>query len=76
MQGHFVAKDVSVPAGAAAPNGRYISVVVDAKTFRGLDFGTGPNPPPVASASLGPVTYLHIGRSLGYIPVSAGIHPG
>jgi len=65
MQGHFVANDVSVPAGAAAPKGRYISVVVDAKTFRGLDFGIGPNPPPVSPASLGPVTFLHVGRSQG-----------
>jgi hypothetical protein len=52
---------VSVPAGAAAPAGRYISVVVDARTFTGLDFGIGPGPPPVAPASLGPVTYLHVG---------------
>jgi hypothetical protein len=50
-----------VPAGAAAPAGRYISVVVDARTFTGLDFGIGPGPPPVAPASLGPVTYLHVG---------------
>ena len=61
MQGHFVANDVSVPAGAAAPRGRYLSVVVDAKTFTGLDFGIGPSPPPVSPASLGPVTYLHAG---------------
>jgi len=63
MQGHFVANDVSVPAGAAAPRGRYISVVVDAKTLDTLDFGIGPHPPPVAPASLGPVTYLHPGRN-------------
>jgi hypothetical protein len=62
MQGHFVANDVSVPAGAAAPRGRYLSVVVDARTFSGLDFGIGPNPPPVSPASLGTVTYLHVGR--------------
>jgi hypothetical protein len=60
MQGHFVANDVSVPAGAAAPRGRYISVVVDARTLGTLDFGIGPHPPPVAPASLGPVTYLHL----------------
>jgi hypothetical protein len=61
MQGHFVANGVSVPPGAAAPRGRYISVVVDARTFDGMDFGIGPNPPPVSPASLGPVTYLHVG---------------
>ena len=46
------------PSGAAAPRGRYLSIVVDARTFEGLDFGIGPNPPPVSPASLGPVTYL------------------
>jgi hypothetical protein len=61
MHGHFVAGDVSVPAGAAAPRGRYLSVVLDAKTFRGLDFGISPGPPPVSPASLGPVTTLHVG---------------
>lgn len=61
MQGHFVANDVSVPPGAAAPRGRYISVVVDARTFGGMDFGIGPNPPPVSPASLGPVTFLRVG---------------
>jgi len=61
MRGHFVANDASRPPGAAAPRGRYISVVVDAKTFDGLDFGIAPGPPPVSPASLGPVTNLHIG---------------
>jgi hypothetical protein len=46
------------PAGAKAPTGRYLSLVVDARTFRGLDFGISAKPPPVAPASLGPVTYL------------------
>jgi hypothetical protein len=68
MQGHFVATDVSRPSGAAAPSGRYISVVVDASTFSGLDFGIGPNPPPVSPASLGPVTYLHVGRNTAKQP--------
>jgi len=62
MQGHFVANDVPGPPGAAAPAGRYISAVLDARTLRGMDFGIGPNPPPVSPASLGPVTYLHVGR--------------
>ena len=61
MQGHFVANGVSVPPGAAAPRGSYISVVVDARTFDGMDFGIGPNPPPVSPASLGPVTFLRVG---------------
>jgi hypothetical protein len=58
MRGHFTAREVSVPPGAKAPAGRYLSLVIDARTFQGLDFGIGPKPPPVPPASLGPVTYL------------------
>lgn len=58
MCGHFTAGDASIPPGAKAPSGRYLSLVIDARTFRGLDFGIGPKPPPVAPASLGPVTRL------------------
>ena len=58
MRGHFTAGEASVPPGAKAPAGRYLSLVIDAKTFQGLDFGIGPKPPPVSPASLGPVTYL------------------
>jgi hypothetical protein len=38
-------------------------VVIDAKTFRGLDSDVSPKPPPVPPASLGPVTYLHVAGS-------------
>jgi hypothetical protein len=58
MRGHFIARDATGPPGAKAPTGRYLSLVIDAKTFQGLDFGIGPKPPPVPPASLGPVTYL------------------
>jgi hypothetical protein len=58
MKGRFVDYQASVPAGASLPTGRYLSDVIDAKTFQGLDYGLGPNPPPVAPSSLGPVTYL------------------
>jgi hypothetical protein len=58
MRGHFTARNASRPPGAKAPTGRYLSLVIDAKTFQGLDFGIGPKPPPVLPASLGPVTYL------------------
>lgn len=61
MCGHFSAGQASVPPGAKVPSGRYLSLVIDARTFQGLDFGIGPKPPPVPPASLGPVTYL-IGR--------------
>jgi hypothetical protein len=58
MRGRFVAGGVSVPPGAAAPAGLYLSLVIDAKTLRELDFGLSPKAPPVSPASLGPVTYL------------------
>lgn len=58
MNGRFTDYLASVPPGASVPTGRYLSDVIDARTFQGLDFGLGPNPPPVAPASLGPVTYL------------------
>jgi hypothetical protein len=58
MRGHFTAREATGPPGARAPAGPYLSLVVDARTFRGLDFGIGPKPPPVPPASLGPVTYL------------------
>lgn len=58
MRGRFTASAAPRPAGAKAPTGRYLSLVVDARTFQGLDFGVSPKPPPVAPASLGPVTYL------------------
>jgi hypothetical protein len=58
MRGHFTARGVSVPPGAKAPTGRYLSLVIDATTFASLDFGISPKPPPVRPASLGPVTYL------------------
>lgn len=58
MRGHFTARNATRPPGAKAPTGRYLSLVIDAKTFQGLDFGLSPKPPPVPPASLGPVTYL------------------
>jgi hypothetical protein len=58
MRGRFIAREATGPPGAKAPTGRYLSLVIDAKTFRGLDFGISPKPPPVPPASLGPVTYL------------------
>jgi hypothetical protein len=58
MRGHFVANAAPRPPGAAAPTGRYLSVVVDARTFRLLDYGLSPKPPPVSPASLAPITYL------------------
>jgi hypothetical protein len=67
MRGHFTAGNVPGPPGAKAPAGRYLSLVIDAKTFQGLDFGISPKPPPVPSAGLGPVTHL-TGRGLRRSP--------
>lgn len=61
IKGHFTAIAFTGPPGARAPNGVYLSMVIDAKTFQGLDFGLGSKPPPVAPASLGPLTYLKVG---------------
>jgi hypothetical protein len=58
MRGHFTANDVSRPAGAKAPTGQYLSLILDARTFEELDFGLGPQPPSAALASLGRLTYL------------------
>jgi hypothetical protein len=58
IRGHFVCNYCTGPAGSKAPTGRYMSLVLNAKTLREMDFGLAPKPPPVAPASLGPVTYL------------------
>ena len=60
MRGNFTATLASRPPGAKAPTGRYLSLVINAKTFRGPDSGISPEPPPVPPASLGPFTYLHL----------------
>jgi hypothetical protein len=60
MKGHFTAGNTTDPPGALAPTGAYLSIVIDAQTFQGMDFGLSPNPPPVAPASLGPLTYLNV----------------
>ena len=60
IKGHFVCDLCTGPPGSHAPTGTYLSLVVYAKTFYGTDFGLGPKPPPVAPASLGPVTYLKV----------------
>lgn len=60
MRGSFTACNASVPFGARLPTGRYLSLVVDAATFAVTDSGLSEHPPPVAPASLGPVTYLKV----------------
>ncbi|MGN6678625.1 MAG: hypothetical protein ACTHKL_12745 [Streptosporangiaceae bacterium] len=58
IRGRFVCKTCSVPPGAKAPKGRYISIVVDAKTFKDMDFGLSQKASMVSPSSLGPVTHL------------------
>jgi uncharacterized Zn-binding protein involved in type VI secretion len=54
MKGDFTATGASVPSGASAPSGTYLSAIYDARNFRGYEVGvTNTEPPPV-----GPVTYL------------------
>ncbi len=60
IKGHFVDDLASGPPGSGAPRGRYLSMVISAKTFAGSDFGLSPKAPPVHPASLGPVTYLKV----------------
>jgi len=61
MEGHFIGYEASLPAGAALPTGRYLSIVVNARTFQVMTWGLSPKAPTVAPASLGPVRYL-VGR--------------
>ena len=58
MKGTFTDYGASVPSGAALPTGRYLSLVVMARSFEVTDFGLSARPPPVPPASLGPVRYL------------------
>ena len=70
MKGHFTAERVSRPLGSRAPTGNYLSFLFNAESFGMLDFGIHPNPPPVAPASFGPLTYLKVGaeRGTGSVP--------
>lgn len=58
MKGNFTEDDVSVPPGAKAPTGAYITLVVDARTMQSTDFGIGADAGPDPASALGPVTYL------------------
>jgi hypothetical protein len=60
IKGRFVCELCSVPPGGHAPTGIYLSAVIDARTFKGMDYGLSPKPPPVDPARLGPVTYLNV----------------
>jgi hypothetical protein len=55
--GEFVCGVCSVPPGASAPHGRFQLLIVDASTFRTLDFGLTDKDADLAA--LGPVLDLH-----------------
>jgi hypothetical protein len=58
IKGYFVCGLCSTPSGGHQPTGSYLSLVLDARTFSATDFGLSDKAPPVAPASLGPVTHL------------------
>jgi hypothetical protein len=61
MKGHFIARRAAPRAKKNPHIGDYLSFVVNAEDFGMLGFGISHNPPPVAPASFGPLTYLKVG---------------
>jgi len=57
MKGHFKWGG-SRPVAGGVSTGRYLSLMIHAKTFKVDAIGLSPTPPPVAPPSLGPVTWL------------------
>jgi hypothetical protein len=60
IKGHFVCNLCSGPPGGRAPTGTYLSIVIEAKNFRGTGAGISPKAPPVSPSQLGPVTQLKL----------------
>jgi hypothetical protein len=58
MTGHFTGDEAGDPTGPAAPAGRYLSLVVNARSFWVMGSGLSRKPPPVRPATLGPVTNI------------------
>lgn len=56
-RGHFVCSGCSGPAGAAAPRGNVIMMVLDRRTLRGLDGGIGGH---VNTSGVGPGLQLQL----------------
>jgi hypothetical protein len=57
MKGHFTARGFG-PSGAAPPTVAYLSIVVNARSFRVMDLGFSHGPPVVSPATLGRVVHL------------------
>jgi hypothetical protein len=60
IKGHFTDDYASPPAGSPAPTGTYLWLVIDAKTFQGLDGGLQTRSLLIAPARLGKLTYLKV----------------
>lgn len=58
MTGHFTGDEAGDPTGTATPAGRYLSLVVNARSFWVMGSGLSRKPPPVRPATLGPVTNI------------------
>jgi hypothetical protein len=58
MKGRFADPYWSGPSGSKEPTGHYVTLVVNARTLQGTDYGISPGPPPEPASVLGPVTYL------------------
>jgi hypothetical protein len=58
MKGSFTGYGAKVPPGVAMPTGKYLSIVIDSRTFSVLDWGLSPRAPAVRPRSLGPLTLL------------------
>ncbi len=54
VRGRFTATDISIPPGARVPTGTVLTLVINARTGQGTDFGLGGRSPPLDR--LGPVT--------------------
>jgi hypothetical protein len=58
MKGTFTDNLAPGPSGSAAPRGRYLSIVINARSFAVTDFGLSERAPAVSPGSLGPVRNL------------------
>ena len=65
MVGNFIGSRVSTSPRPSTSVSSYLSVIVDAHTFRVIDESLNRTPPLVPLSSLGPGTTLAVGRSSG-----------
>lgn len=72
----FVCNSCHHPAGSVSPRGRFITMIVGARTFQGLDFGLDATKADLSR--LGPVVDLHRRRRIspGPVRVAAALSSG